>query len=129
MRSTGLWHPRLAELVAALGHAETVVLADAGLPVPPGVEPIDLVWARREPRLLPLLRVVLDELVVESVTVAAEMPSGPWSEELLDVLNGRSMKHVPHDELKAACQQARAIVRTGEDTPFTNVILHAGVAF
>ena len=35
MRETGLWHPRLAALVAGLGHTETIVVADAGLPVPP----------------------------------------------------------------------------------------------
>ncbi len=129
MRYHGLWHPRLVELATSLGHTETLVLADAGLPVPPGVEQVDLVWARGEPRMLPLLRLVLSEMIVESVTVAAEMPSGPWSEELLDVLDGRSMKHLAHEDLKAACRQARAVVRTGEDTPFSNLILHAGVAF
>jgi D-ribose pyranase len=129
MRAGGLWHPRLAGLVAALGHTETLVLADAGLPVPPGVETIDLVWARGEPRLLPVLRTVLAELVVESASIAAELGTGSWAEELRNVLADRPVKEIPHEDLKQACAGARAIVRTGEDTAYANVVLHGGVAF
>jgi D-ribose pyranase len=36
---------------------------------------------------------------------------------------------VSHDELKTITAQSRAVVRTGDDTPFVNVVLHAGVPF
>lgn len=129
MRSSGLWHPRLVEVITTIGHAQTLVVADAGLPVPVGVETIDLVWRRGEPRLLPVLRAVLEELVVESATIAAELGTGPWAEGLREMLAGRTVKEVPHEELKLACRRSRAIVRTGEDTAYANVVLHAGVAF
>lgn len=129
MRRDGLWHPRLMEIITAAGHTDTLVLADAGLPVPSHVESIDLLWAPDRPRLLPVLRAVLAELVVERASLAAEAKDG----DLLDGLD-RTLGTIPrtvvsHESLKAQCAQARAVVRTGEQTPYANVILHAGTAF
>ena len=36
---------------------------------------------------------------------------------------------IPHVEFKKLSQGARAFVRSGEFTPYANVILHAGVAY
>lgn len=129
MRRTGLWHPRLLQIITAIGHGDTVVIADAGLPVPDGVEAIDLVWRRQQPRLLPVLDAVVGELEVESATVAEEAKD----RDLLDGFD-RVLGHIPqalvgHEALKDLCRDARVIVRTGEDTPYANVILHAGVVF
>lgn len=129
MRENGLWHPRLAELVTAMGHTDTLVLADAGLPVPNGVETIDLVWWRGQPPLIPVLEAIVGELVVERATIA-EQAKDPAFLASLD----RAIKDIPvlrtsHGDLKERCRDARAVVRTGEDTPYANVILHAGVPF
>jgi D-ribose pyranase len=70
VRDTGLWHPRLAALVAGLGHTETIVVADAGLPVPPGVEVVQLAVTRGVPPFLAVLDAIAGELVVEAATVA-----------------------------------------------------------
>lgn len=129
MRTDGLWHAGLVQLIVSMRHHDTVVIADAGLPVPHHVPTIDLGWSRREPRLLPVLSAVLTELVVERATVATEAVD----EELITGLEAQ-LRNVPidrtsHDQLKASCATARAVVRTGEDTPYANVILHAGVPF
>jgi D-ribose pyranase len=129
VRHAGLWHPRLLQIITAMGHGDTVVIADAGLPAPDHVEVIDLVWHRQQPRLLPVLDAVVGELAVESATVAEEAKD----RDLLDGL-GRVLGQIPqtlvgHEALKDLCRDARAVVRTGEDTPYANVILHAGVVF
>jgi D-ribose pyranase len=36
---------------------------------------------------------------------------------------------LPHDEFKRLCEQAKAVIRTGECSPYANVILHSGVIF
>ena len=75
-----------------------------------------------------MLDAVLAELVVQQATIATEADAG-----LLSSLQSRfgdvPIDRTAHDELKASCARARAVVRTGDDTPFTNVILHAGVPF
>ena len=129
MRENGLWHPRLAELVTAMGHTDILVLADAGLPVPSGVETIDLVWRRGQPPLIPVLDAVLGELVVERATIADEAKDPVFLGSLDRTIKDIPVVRTSHAELKRRCRHARAVVRTGEDTPYANVILHAGVAF
>jgi D-ribose pyranase len=128
MRTSGLWHAELVQLIVSLRHHETLVIADAGLPVPDGVRTIDLGWARGEPRMLPVLGAVMGELVVERAVVATETQDA-FLEEMQEQLHGVPVEFTTHDELKECCADARAVVRTGEDTPYANVILHAGVPF
>lgn len=133
MRAGGLWHPRLAEIVARLGHGDTLVVADAGLPVPAGVETVHLGWWRGEPRMPPVLRAVLAELVVESAVVAEEARDPGLLGALLDgpeaALAGLPVDRLPHAEFKRRTAAASAVIRTGDDTPYANVLLVAGVPF
>lgn len=128
MRTHGLWHAELVALLVSLRHTDTLVIADAGLPVPDGVRTVDLGWRRREPRVLPVLDAVLSELVVERATVAAEADRR-FVAGVRERLAAVPVEPTPHETLKACCAAARAVVRTGEDMPYANVILHAGVPF
>ena len=42
---------------------------------------------------------------------------------------GVEISQVPHELFKQRCRDARAVIRTGECSPYANVILHAGVIF
>ncbi|GGZ81745.1 D-ribose pyranase [Streptomyces subrutilus] len=129
MRAEGLWHPRLLHLVASLGHGELLVVADPGLPVPAGVECVDLVWRRGDPPLGPVLACVLGELAAERATVAAEAADPGLLAVFARELAGLPVDRVAHAELKELTGRARAVVRTGEATPYANVVLRAGVPF
>ncbi len=129
MRTDGLWHAGIAQLIVAMRHTDTLVISDAGLPVPGGVPVIDLGWSRGEPRLLPVLNAVLTELVIEGATIAAETADEEFLTGLRAGLRGIPCARISHEALKAACANSRAVIRTGEDTPFANVLLHAGVPF
>ncbi|HEX6446083.1 MAG TPA: D-ribose pyranase [Streptosporangiales bacterium] len=128
MRTDGLWHAELVELLVSLRHTDTLVIADAGLPVPDGVRTVDLGWRRREPRVLPVLDAVLTELVVERATLADEADHR-FVADVRERLRGVAIERTAHETFKSRCADARAVVRTGEDTPYANVILHAGVPF
>ncbi|PIW12307.1 MAG: D-ribose pyranase, partial [Candidatus Infernicultor aquiphilus] len=39
------------------------------------------------------------------------------------------VKFISHEELKELSKQARAIIRTGECSPYANIILISGVIF
>lgn len=129
MRQDGLWHAGLVSLILSLRHHDTLVIADAGLPVPHDVPVIDLGWRRREPRLIPVLAAVLDELVVERAMIASEATDEHFLLELRTHLQQVPVEQISHESVKARCGHARGVVRTGEDTPYANVILHAGVPF
>lgn len=129
MRSDGLWHPRLLADIARIGHGQTLVVADPGLPVPPGVATVDLVWAADQPRFLPVLGAVVRELVVEAAMVADELTDEEVVSGIAEVLGTVPTARVRHEELKRRLVDATVVVRTGETTPYANVILTAGVPF
>lgn len=72
MLKGGIFHPQLARVLAELRHMDTIVIGDAGLPIPKGVERIDLGWRPGDPKYLDVLEEVLKVLVVERATFAKE---------------------------------------------------------
>ncbi|GAB2514876.1 D-ribose pyranase [Nocardia heshunensis] len=129
MRPDGIWHPRLMAILTGLGHTDAIVIADAGLPVPPGVEHIDLLWRRGEPGFLPVLEAVLAEATFEKAVYASEIAEPETLSGMTAALVGLTVETVPHEEFKKRTAAARVIVRTGEATPYANLLLYAGVPF
>lgn len=126
-------NPALSRVISETGHTDLLVVTDAGLPIPPGSERIDLAYRPGAPAFLDVLDTVLGELVIEGATVSAEVAEK--SPEILAALRERfagmgfEIELVPHAEFKKRTHGARAFVRSGEFTPYANVILHAGVAY
>jgi D-ribose pyranase len=131
MKKQGILQHELAGVIARLGHTDRLVVADAGLPIPPGVARIDLAVTAGVPSFLQVLRPLLAEIVVESAVIASEMQttSPALHAELATLLGPLPLQAVPHEVFKALTREARAVVRTGEFTPYANIILVAGVAF
>ncbi len=129
MKRRGVLNADLAMALATLGHTDTVVVGDCGLPRPPGVRTIDLALVAGIPRFADVLRVLAEELVVEATTIASEAPSAnPEAVDLVRSLFGEPAQ-IPHEEFKVRCASVRLFVRTGEATPYANVILRCGVPF
>jgi D-ribose pyranase len=132
MRRSGLLHAELNRVIAAMGHTDTLVIADVGLPVPHGVPCIDLAVLPGTPSFATVFDAVYAELAVERVTVAREIHErNPALVALSRRLagDGLTVDEVSHDDLKRLTARAVAVVRTGETSPYANVILHAGVTF
>lgn len=129
MKKNGLIHAGLLSRLAQLRHTDLFVVADAGLPVPRGVPVIDLAVVYGLPRFADILVPLLRETVVEAGWVAIEIDErNPDCARLLDAAVA-DLTRIPHAALKTMVGQASFVVRTGEDTPYANVILRAGVPF
>ncbi|KAB0489756.1 D-ribose pyranase [Pseudomonas vancouverensis] len=134
MKKTPLLNIALSRLIASLAHGDIVVIGDAGLPVPPGVELIDLALTQGIPDFVSTLTVVLSEMQVERHVLAQEMIENKPSalvalDELHDAGALGQRELLSHEQFKALSRQARAIVRTGECQPYCNIVLIAGVTF
>lgn len=132
MKKTDLLNSALSRLVATLGHGDTVVVTDAGMPAPHGsaVEIIDLALTPGVPDFATTVRVLLSEIQVESHVLANETlaRNDAWlASDWMGRIGSRQV--VTHEELKQMSRRARAVVRTGECTPYANLILVAGVTF
>ncbi|NBA95564.1 D-ribose pyranase [Pseudomonas sp. R5(2019)] len=134
MKKSPLLNIALSRLIASLGHGDSVVIGDAGLPVPPGVELIDLALTAGIPSFADTLEVVLSEMLVERYGLTEEMlQRAPPGLAAVDRLAGKGLlgvrEIVTHQAFKRLTRGARAVVRTGECQPYSNIILIAGVTF
>lgn len=135
MKKSRLLNSELSYEIAKLGHTDYICIGDAGLPIPNGPKRIDLAVERNVPTFMGTLDVILSEMQVEEVIIAEEMKdvSPELYTELMKVLEERCGKvvveKVSHEGFKAMTRESKAVVRTGECTPYANIILKSGVAF
>ncbi|MBM7824994.1 D-ribose pyranase [Arcanobacterium pluranimalium] len=131
MKKDGILNPDLNRAIARLGHMDTFVVADCGLPIPQHVEVIDLALMFGIPRFTQVLDAVLKEVVIEGATLAQEAAgtvAQTWVNERIDD-RACTLEYVPHEDLKRQVESASFVIRTGETTPYANVIFHCGVPF
>lgn len=133
MKKNGILNASLARIVAGMGHTDRLVICDSGLPIPNGKEIVDLALTTNIPRFIDTLRVVLEELEVEHALIAEEMASlgGDLIDEVRRMLPNVPIQAVPHEEFKRRTYENGNtwFVRTGEATPYANIILFSGVTF
>lgn len=131
MKKGSLLNAELSRIIAEMGHTDGLVICDAGLPIPAGVPRIDLAVRCGEPPFLSVLETVLAELEVERAVTASELTThrGPVLEGIQRLLRDRPIETVPHEVFKRSTHSCRAIVRTGECSPYANIILYSGVVF
>lgn len=134
MRSNnGTLNAQLSRVISECGHTDSIVVSDAGLPIPAAVERIDLAYRAGAPMFLDVLDTVLAEFIVERAVVASEMAAD--SPAMLSAITARlelagvDVEFVGHAEFKRLTHAARAVVRSGEFTPYSNVLLYSGVPF
>ena len=130
MRSGGIVNAQLARVLAELRHTDLIGIADSGLPVVGASEVVDLAVVYGVPSFESVFRAVAEEIVVEAAIAAGEIAdANPACWELLQETLSVDIELVAHEEFKARTAAARAIVRTGEATPYANVLLRCGVPF
>lgn len=131
MKKSGILHAELMRVIASLGHTDLLVIADSGLPIPQEVVRIDLALVAGVPSFTQTLQAILNEVKVESAIVAEEMRQRSPSlyQTTRSLLDAVPLQHLSHEQFKALLPRVRAVVRTGEQTPYANIMLQSGVTF
>ena len=121
----------ISRVIADMGHMDWLGIGDAGTPVPAGTEKIDLSVRPGLPSFIDVLQEVLKELEVQKVYIAEEIKTeNPKQlEAIKKVMPDVEIEFIPHSELKQDLKTSKAFIRTGEETPYSNVILESGVIF
>ncbi|MBY0221573.1 D-ribose pyranase [Mammaliicoccus sciuri] len=132
MRKGSILHPTLNQLLTETGHTDTIVVTDAGLPIPVGIpHRIDLALKEGVPRFLDVLDTVVGDLLVEGIILAEEIKtsSPEMNEAILKRFPNVPVEYVPHITFKEKTAHVRGAIRSGEFTSYANIILVAGVAY
>ena len=129
MYKTGILNSEISKVLSDLGHTDTIIIADCGLPVPDGVKKIDLALTFGHPSFEEVFNVVKEHMAIEQLTIANEMIK--QNSELYVKLLAENIDMVTesHEKLKMYSKDVKAIIRTGEATPYANAILSSGVLF
>lgn len=131
MKKQGILNCEISEVVATMGHTDMLAIADAGLPIPEDAWRIDLALTGGVPPFLKTVEVILGELQVQEAIIAEEMldKSPELYQQLQQLLGDIPITTISHEAFKRQTSDAKAIVRTGEFTPYANVMLVSGVVF
>lgn len=130
MKRSGIINGALASRCAMLGHTDLVAIADCGLPLPPGVVVVDLALVQGVVGFVATLDALIGELAIERHVYAFEAVGTQaqwWIADRAPHLGAADV--VSHEVLKHRLSECALVVRTGEATPFANVILQCGVSF
>ena len=133
MKKHGILNSEISRVLSYLGHTDCICIGDCGLPIPDEVERIDLALAFGEPTFMRTLEIVAGDMKVEKIVLAEEIKTqNPQVLEQVLALfaqQGVEVEYVSHAQLKEQTRDCKAVIRTGEITPYANIILQAGCIF
>ena len=133
MKRNGILNSDISRVLSYMGHTDRIAIGDCGLPIPEEVERIDLSLTFGAPKFLRVLELVLADMKVEKIVLAEEIkeqnPTVLQGIEALLAGQNVEVEFVPHTEFKAQTADCRAVIRTGETTPYANIILQSGCIF
>ena len=129
MKKTKMINCELSYVISQMGHTDSITIGDCGLPISSETKRIDLALTHNVPTFIQTLDVVLEELFVEEAIIASEIKEK--NPEVFEAIKKRvnNIKEVTHEEFKVLTKDSKAVVRTGECSPYANIILKSGVVF
>ncbi len=142
MKKRGIMHSGLLDLIVSAGHGDLIAVTDRGFPLPlaHGIKVVDLGIAEGIPAFVDIVSLLALELEVEKIIHAEEsLKSCPDFMIKVKRLFGPEMLYsvVPHKRFKSLVVSGNdeemgriiGIIRTGEFTAYSNIILQCGVVF
>jgi len=145
MKKSGILNPSILGLVGKLGHRDMVAVTDRGFPLAsdPEITTVDVSVVANLPSVLDVAIPLSREIIVEEVIFATETAreNSAFLEKIRSELPGIPETSISHAEFKklvlgldteTSIQPTDRMIgqiRTGEFTPYTNVVFVCGVSF
>ncbi len=131
MKKYGILNSNISDVLSRMGHTDTICIADCGLPIPAQTERIDLALTLGVPGFLDVLSAVLADMKVEKIYLAEEIreQNPKIFTAIQTLLPETKTEFVSHAALKRRMEGCRAVIRTGEASPYANILLQAACVF
>lgn len=139
MRKGQLLNAEICHTLAKLGHTDCITIGDAGLPIPDNIKRIDLALTQGIPSFLHVFDSISQDMQIERVILASELQTK--NSTLYHAIINRIhqlenqqqnqiiVDFVSHEQFKIQTTKCKVVIRTGECSPFANIILQSGVIF
>ncbi|MBQ2800480.1 MAG: D-ribose pyranase [Lachnospiraceae bacterium] len=135
MKKQGILNSDISRVLSYMGHTDRICIGDCGLPIPEETERIDLAVKFGQPSFMDVLKEVGSDMKIEKIVLAEEIKEKNPAvlNEIKTYFSSTDVKpeveFVSHVELKALTKECKAVIRTGETTPYANIILQSGCIF
>lgn len=131
MKKNGILNSEISKVLSDMGHTDYICIGDCGLPVPEGVKKIDLAVKIGTPSFIEVVEEVCKDMEIEKIILAEEIKTKNkmMADKLNTIFTTQETDFMSHEEFKKLLKNAKAVIRTGEATPYSNIILVSGVYF
>ena len=133
MKRHGILNSDISRVLSYMGHKDRICIGDCGLPIPDETERIDLAVKFGVPTFMDVLKEVGDDMKIEKIVLAEEIKENNPKvlAEINEYFAGKEIEveFVSHVGLKEMTKECKAVIRTGETTPYANIILQSGCIF
>lgn len=146
MKKHGILNSEISQILSYMGHTDCICIGDCGLPIPEETKRVDLALKFGQPSFMEVLKEVAGDMKIEKIILAEEIiEKNPEILNEINIFFGTSetgcetgfekkqepieVEYVPHAELKNLTKGCKAVIRTGETTPYANIILQSGCIF
>jgi D-ribose pyranase len=129
MKETGILNRDIAAAISRQGHTDLLMVCDAGFAAPDHIEVIDISLSENKPRVLEMLAELRKYFSVEKIIMAMETREhNPAFFDKAAAAFGDNVEieAVPHEDVKALSHKVKTIIRTGDFTAWSNVVLVSG---
>lgn len=129
MLNTGILNPYILSLLARVRHTNALVIADRGFPYWPQIETVDVSLTDDVPTVLQMLSAVRAACNFTQGFMALEFKQNnpiAVQKKHIQVCSGVPLQFEPHVKFKRRVPQAIGLIRTGDTTPYANIILISG---
>jgi len=128
MLEHGILNPAINSLLSRIRHTNTLVIADRGFPYWPMIETVDISLVDGVPRVLEVLAAIRGQWRCGAAFMAEEFKSANESatqQQFLTGLEGVPLTFEPHLVFKKRVPAAIGLIRTGDTTPYANMVLES----
>ena len=134
MKLHGILNSEISTVLSHMGHTDKLCISDCGLPIPAEPQKIDLALKLGFPSFLDVLHEVRNDMKIEKIILAAEIKeqNPEMYQNILSFFEASGspvIEFVTHEQFKQMTKTCKAIIRTGENTPYANIILQSGCIF
>lgn len=133
MKKNGILNSEISRVLSYMGHTDCIAIGDCGLPIPDETERIDLALAFGIPTFMQTLEIVAKDMKIEKIILAEEIKENNPDilREIENLFSNCNIEteFVSHSQLKEKTKDCKAVIRTGETTPYANIILQSGCIF
>ena len=133
MKRHGILNSDISRVLSYMGHTDCICIGDCGIPIPDETERIDLAVKFGVPTFMDVLKEVGNDMKIEKIVFAEEIKehNPQVLAEITEYFKGQDVEveYVSHVGLKQMTRECKAVIRTGETTPYANIILQSGCIF